>query len=82
MKTKSHLFEEGITQILALREGMKKGCGKYLPEFLKLLLLGPFFIYISAKIILYYTTDNVKDLINELNTQEGSLKKHLDKGTI
>lgn len=82
MKTKSHLSEEGAAKILALGNGMNKGCGKYLPESVKLSLLGPFFIYNPAKTILYYTTDNVKDLIDVLNIQEGALKKHLDKGTI
>ena len=82
MKTKSHLSEEGAAEVLALREGMNKGRGKYLPEFVKLSLLGPFFIYNPAKTILYYTTDNVKDLIDVFNIQEGALKKHLDKGTI
>ena len=61
---------------------MNKGRGKYFPEFVKLSLSGPFFIYNSSNTILDYTTDNVKDLIDVLNIQERSLNKHLDKGTI
>ena len=82
MKTKSHLSEEGAAKILALKDGMNKGRGIYLPESVKLSLSGPLFIYNPAKTILYYTTDNIKDLIDVLNIQEVALNKHLDKGTI
>ncbi len=54
---------------------MNKGRGKILVEFIKLSLLGPLFIYNPAKTILYCTTDNVKDFIEALKIQEGSLKK-------
>ena len=73
---------EGTYQIIVIKDGVNKGCGQISPKFAKLSLLDPLFVYNPAKTILYYATDNIKDLIEVLKIREGSLKKHLHNGTV
>lgn len=53
-----------------------------LNEYTKPAIKGTIHIYNRNRTILYFTTNNIKDLTNVLKIKEFSLNKHLAEGTI